>query len=86
LSHVAIEKLKQRIVNFPNARAISVDFLSEDFTENEFDLIYAYGVLHHFPTIPILISKLNEKLANHGQIISYDPLETSWPIKLLRKL
>lgn len=86
LSDVAIEKLKQRIVNFPNASAVSVDFLSEDFTEIEFDLIYAYGVLHHFPTTSILIGKLNEKLATHGQIISYDPLETSWPIKLLRKL
>ena len=44
------------------------------------------GVLHHFENVDLLISKLNEKLASKGRIISYDPLETSTPIWLIRKL
>jgi len=86
LSDVAIAKLDQRLKHLPNANAAAVDFLSSDFTETNFDLIYAYGVLHHFENTQILIDKLNEKLADGGTIISYDPLETSIPIKILRTL
>lgn len=86
LSDIAINKLKERLESFPNADARTVDFLSNDFHEKDFDLIYAYGVLHHFENQEILITKLNDKLANNGQIISYDPLETSIPIKIIRTL
>ena len=86
LSDVAIKKLNERLKSFPNAAALTVDFLSDDFTEKDFDIIYAYGVLHHFPNTEILINRLNEKLAINGSVISYDPLETSWPIKLIRTL
>jgi SAM-dependent methyltransferase len=84
LSDVAIEKLSEKIAPFPNAKALSVDFLSDDFAEKDFDIIYAYGVLHHFPNVDLLIARLNEKLAKDGVVISYDPLETSLPIKLIR--
>lgn len=86
LSDVAILKLKEKIKLFPNAKAEAVDFLSTDFTEKDYDLIYAYGVLHHFENTTILIDKLNDKLAPKGEIISYDPLETSLPIKIIRIL
>lgn len=86
LSDVAIEKLKKRIAHLPHAKALAVDFLTDSFAEKDFDLIYAYGVLHHFPNVPVLIDRLNEKLAPGGQIISYDPLETSLPIKFIRML
>ena len=86
LSDLAIEKLNKRIEKFPNAKAVAVDFLSDDFAEKDFDIIYAYGVLHHFQNPDVLIAKLNEKLAPNGTIISYDPLETSLPIKFIRVL
>jgi SAM-dependent methyltransferase len=86
LSDVAIAKLNERLKSFPNAKAEAVDFLSGDFTEKNYDLIYAYGVLHHFENTDILISKLNDKLVADGEIISYDPLETSFPIKIMRAL
>ncbi|MDI1256448.1 MAG: class I SAM-dependent methyltransferase [Flavobacterium sp.] len=86
LSDVAIGKLSEKLQPYPNAKAIAVDFLSPDFAEKNYDLIYAYGVLHHFESMPILIEKLNEKLAPNGEIISYDPMETSWPIKFIRAL
>lgn len=84
LSDVAIAKLNQKIAHIPTAKALAVDFLTDEFNEKDFDLIYAYGVLHHFPNIDVLIQKLNDKLADNGEIISYDPLETSLPIKIIR--
>lgn len=86
LSDVAIAKLNDRLEPFSNASAKTIDFLSVEFKEKDYDLIYAYGVLHHFENIEILIEKLNEKLVSNGQIISYDPLETSLPIKIMRTL
>lgn len=84
LSDLAIAKLNDRLKNIPSAKAVAADFLSDEFTDNNFDIIYAYGVLHHFPNVDVLINKLNEKLATNGVVISYDPLETSLPIKLIR--
>ena len=86
LSDVAISKLNEKLQHFPNANAFAVDFLSNEFEDKNFDLIYAYGVLHHFPNTAILIDKLNAKLNTGGHIISYDPMETSLPIKFIRTL
>jgi len=84
LSDIAINKLKKRIEPYKNAKALAIDFLSDDFKEKDFDLIYAFGVLHHFENTKLLIEKLNEKLSASGEIISYDPLQTSIPVKILR--
>jgi SAM-dependent methyltransferase len=86
LSEPAIKHLNARIKDIPTARACAVDFLSEDFQEKDFDLIYAYAVLHHFKDVDELIAKLNEKLAPRGRIICYDPTATSTPVWLLRKI
>lgn len=86
LSEKAIKHLKGRLKNIPTANAYAVDFLSEEFKEKDFDLIYAYGVLHHFRDVDELINKLNEKLAPKGKIISYDPTTTSKPVWILRSL
>lgn len=87
LSDVGINKLKEKLKNLPNAKALAVDFLSDnDFKEKDFDIIYAYGVLHHFQNTQLLIDKLKEKLTPNGVVISYDPLQTSLPIKIVRTL
>ena len=88
LSDVAIASLQKNIEksNCKNARAIAVDFLSPEFHQTDFDIIYAYGVLHHFENFDLLVAKLKEKLKSGGTIISYDPLETSLPIKVLRAI
>ena len=86
LSSRGIQKLNKRLQNLPNARAEVVDFLSEDFKEKNFDLIYAYGVLHHFRDIEELIERLKEKLTEGGTIVSHDPLQTSFPVKIMRKI
>jgi 2-polyprenyl-3-methyl-5-hydroxy-6-metoxy-1,4-benzoquinol methylase len=86
LSPKGIENLDRRLEKIPGASAKVMDFLSEDFTEKDFDLIYAYGVLHHFKDVDQLILKLKEKLNQDGIIVSHDPLETSLPIKTIRKI
>ena len=84
LSEKGISQLNKRLKDIPTAEALAVDFLSKDFEESSFDLIYAYGVLHHFKDVDSLIIKLQDKLSEKGQIISYDPLKTSFPIRLMR--
>ncbi|MFN8273612.1 MAG: class I SAM-dependent methyltransferase [Flavobacteriaceae bacterium] len=86
LSDVAIASLQKRIDerNCPKAKAVAIDFFSPDFTDTDFDIVYAYGVLHHFENFDLLIERIKEKLKPGGIIVSYDPLETSLPIKLLR--
>jgi len=86
LSDLGISRLNKKLKkeNCKNSKGIAIDFLSSEFKESNFDIIYAYGVLHHFRDFDILISKLKEKLKSDGKIISYDPLQTSIPISLLR--
>jgi 2-polyprenyl-3-methyl-5-hydroxy-6-metoxy-1,4-benzoquinol methylase len=88
LSDVAIEQLQKKIdaTTTNDAEAKAVDFLSDDFDEGDFDIIYAYGVLHHFENVDLLIETLNSKLAPVGVIISYDPLTTSLPIRTFRAI
>jgi SAM-dependent methyltransferase len=86
LSDNGILILNQKFKELPNAHGISIDFLSSDFKEKDFDIIYAYGVLHHFRDTNELIVKLKEKLKPRGRIISYDPLQTSIPIKIIRTI
>jgi 2-polyprenyl-3-methyl-5-hydroxy-6-metoxy-1,4-benzoquinol methylase len=86
LSEKAIGVLRSRLdkKGLTKARVMAVDFLSPDFAEKDFDVIYAYSVLHHFPDMSMLVAKLKEKLKPGGIIISYDPTETSLPVKLAR--
>lgn len=86
LSEKGINHLSARIKGIQNARAIAVDFLAEEFKEKDFDLIYAYGVLHHFRNTDQLIARLQEKLSDNGEIISNDPLITNFPVKLVRAI
>lgn len=86
LSDVGIKELQTKIdnANCTNAKAVAVDFLSDEFSDKDFDIIYAYGVLHHFENFDVLVAKLKEKLVSGGIVISYDPLQTSLPVKIMR--
>jgi SAM-dependent methyltransferase len=88
LSDVAIADLQKKLdkLKKPSARALAVDFLSDDFAQKDFDIIYAFGVLHHFENFDLLMHRLAEKLKIGGEVISFDPLETSLPVQLMRKM
>jgi 2-polyprenyl-3-methyl-5-hydroxy-6-metoxy-1,4-benzoquinol methylase len=88
LSDIATQDLQNKMdsLGYSNARAVAVDFLSDDFKDKNFDIIYAFGVLHHFENFDVLMERLVEKLKPNGEVISFDPLETSLPVVILRKL
>ncbi len=88
LSSSAIERLRQNFneKGIKGACLKSVDILSDEFGEKDFDIIYAQGVLHHFNPIDILLPVLNEKLVPGGKIVSLDPLQTSLLTKTVRKI
>jgi len=83
LSEPAIEILKSRIAGFPRAEAKALDFLTLPGAHT-FDLIYAYAVLHHFRHVDQLIEHLRRHLKPGGRIITYDPLQTFLPMRILR--
>lgn len=86
LSDVALSELRESIAkrNIENARVQAVDILSDDFTENDFDVVYAQGVLHHFKHLSPMLHKLADKMTPDGIIVSCDPLQTAWSSKLAR--
>jgi len=88
LSDVAIEKLKKKLEknNCINAKALAVDFYSDEFTERDFDIIYAYGVMHHFPDLDQLFKRISEVSKPGAKLIIYDPMQTSFPVRLIRNL
>lgn len=88
LSDKAINILSKKLTpdRYPNARALAIDFLSPEFVEKNFDIVYAYGVLHHFADINLLLDRIESKLTPDGRVICYDPLQTSFPVRLLRVL
>jgi 2-polyprenyl-3-methyl-5-hydroxy-6-metoxy-1,4-benzoquinol methylase len=88
LSDVAIGILKSRLEKngCVNATAKAIDFYSPEFKEKDFDIIYAYGVIHHFPDMDQLFSRISEVMKPDGMLILYDPLETSLPVKIARML
>jgi SAM-dependent methyltransferase len=68
-----------------NARAFVADFLSDEFSERNFDLVYARAVFHHFKHFDAFLEKLHRCMAPGGIVITLDdPLETWLPMKLLR--
>ena len=86
LSKVGISHLEHSLKDIPTANAQAIDFLSPEFIHRDFDLVYAYGVVHHFENLNLLLDTLNKVLAPEGEIITYDPLKTSFPVKVVRAL
>ncbi len=88
LSGRGIQKLENRLreAGFDEANTLVVDFLSDEFRERDFDLVYAHGVLHHFRHIDVLLARLQEVLVPGGRVVAYDPLNTSLVARLVRSL
>ena len=86
LSDVAIKILqtKLREHNISNAEAKTIDFLSEEFKDEKFDVIYARAVAHHFQYFDVFLKALREHLNPHGMVVMLDPMETFMPLKVMR--
>jgi len=86
LSESAIRKLNRSIREVEGAEARAVDFLSDDFEERGFDVVYARSVFHHFEHFGPFLKKLEDHISSEARIVTYDPLQTSRPVKLARSL
>lgn len=86
LSTSNISTLAKRLGPLPRVTLHVGDFLCDSFTESGFDLIYAHSVLHHFEHLGIALDRLMSILASTGRVISYDPLQTWTPARLLRSM
>lgn len=88
LSEVAIQELSRKLDEhgFSHAQAKAVDFLSDDFGTETYDIIYAQSVLHHFKYFDAFLKKLASHLAPGGRIISYDPMQTALSLRIARGL
>ncbi len=86
LSEFAIGKLREELQQrgFTKARALAVDFLSPEFSETNFDLVYAHSVAHHFKYFEAFLQTLSERLAPGGKVVTLDPMQTYLPAKIAR--
>lgn len=89
LSASAIRTLMEKITEsgYKNADALAVDFLSDEFQSiysSSFDIIYAKSVAHHFKFFDVFLEKCSNVLKPGGKVITFDPLNTFIPMKIMR--
>lgn len=85
LSHTAIDQLQEHIGHLLNVRLLASDVMEAGFSRNEFDVIYAHSVIHHFKDLDELGQELGRILKPGGMIISVDPLKVD-PINRLARM
>ena len=80
-------KIFQRKLNeagLKGAKTYICDFLSDDFPETDFDLVYAMSVFHHFRHIDDFLEALSRRMSTGGLAVTRDPLQTWLPLQLIR--
>ncbi len=88
LSERLAQQFKQALIKEEIRQAFSykADFISEEFKEKDFDIIYALGVAHHFEDFDLFLETAQNKLKKGGKMITYDPLNTFFISKLIRAM
>lgn len=87
LSEQGISRLRDKLeqAGLENATAIAGDFLDPEVVRGPFDVVYAYGVLHHFRYLEACLARLREVLRPGGRIVAYDPMETALVVRAVRR-
>ena len=85
LSEMQIGVLRSWLRDAENRHFHVGDVLSDSWANGDFDVIYAHSVLHHFAHIGPILERLRDLLASGGRIVTYDPLNTYLPVRLLRR-
>lgn len=76
------EKLKAK--GLSHAYSYKADFLADEFALQDFDIIYALGVAHHFEDFDLFLETAHNKLKKGGKMITYDPLNTFFFSRIIR--
>jgi 2-polyprenyl-3-methyl-5-hydroxy-6-metoxy-1,4-benzoquinol methylase len=66
------------------AKTYVEDFLSSDFPECDFDVVYAMAIFHHFRHIEAFMDALSHRMRPGGVVVTLDPIQTWIPVKLVR--
>jgi 2-polyprenyl-3-methyl-5-hydroxy-6-metoxy-1,4-benzoquinol methylase len=77
-------RTKLREAGIQGAKTYVADFLSDEFPERGFDIVYAMSVFHHFEHIDAFLDALSDRMSVGGIAITQDPLQTWLPMKLMR--
>ena len=86
ISEVSIEKARDRANNFKTISDFSVDNCENlRFKDEQFDLVYGTGILHHLD-IKKSLKEIHRILKKNGNMIFIEPLGTSPLINFYRKL
>jgi len=83
-----LEKLRTRIkeVNATNFYLLNMDINDSYLTNNQFDLIFGRGILHHFDSPEKIAERIKRLLSTNGKAVFLEPLNTNILIKFLRYL
>lgn len=89
LSRRRLKQLRKRLkrAGILGRRYVTADFLSPaEFPDAGFDAIYALSMFHHFAHLDAFLAVVEAKLAPGGIVVTYDPVQIWWPLRLLRLL
>lgn len=86
LSSTRMETFRRKLseADINGAKTYVADFLSDDFPETDFDVVYAKAVFHHFKHLEAFLDALSQRMGAGAVVITQDPLQTWLPIKLMR--
>jgi hypothetical protein len=79
-----IFRTKLREAGITGAKTYVADFLSDEFPETGFDIVYAMSVFHHFEHLDAFLEALSDRMSAGAIAITQDPLQTWLPMKLIR--
>lgn len=86
LSESRIEALRRKLPKSERVTAVAGDFLSSEFEEGDFDVVYALAVFHHFKHLSSFCDSLLQRLKPGARVITYDPLQTWVVARCLRSM
>lgn len=86
LSQTRIDALQKKMddAGIKGAKFYAGDFLSDDFPERDFDLVYAIAVFHHFRHFEAFLDQIERRMSPVGRIITLDPCQVSPPARIVR--
>lgn len=84
LASAQVDALRTEVGETENRYFHVADFMSDEFKERDFDLVYAHAVFHHFEYLQEFLIILKSRLKPEGRVITFDPLATWFPSRLIR--
>lgn len=86
LSQSRIDDFRRKVegAGIEKGKFYAADFLSDEFTEDRFDVIYAMAVFHHFKHLDAFLDTVSRKLAPGGRVVTYDPVNNWWLARMFR--